>query len=87
VGYITWEDLWRSQREEDAEAITAKDVMRSAPVRLDYGDPMDLVLTQLEKSSMWYLPVYQDGVWIGLASRTKLFEAYRKQVQNLSHEG
>ena len=87
VGYITWEDLWRSQREEDAEAITAKDVMRSAPVRLDFGDPMDLVLTQLEKSSMWYLPVYQDGVWIGLASRTKLFEAYRKQVQNLSHEG
>jgi CIC family chloride channel protein len=87
VGYITWEDIWRAQREEHNEEITAKDAMKSAPARVQYNDPMESVLTQMEKSAMWYLPVYQEGVWIGLASKTKLFEAYRKQIQDLSHEG
>jgi len=40
----------------------------------------------MEKSAMWYLPVYREGVWIGLVSKSKLFEAYRKHIQDLSHE-
>ena len=40
----------------------------------------------MEKTGMWYLPVYDQGTWIGLVSKTKLFEAYRKQIQDLSHE-
>jgi len=47
---------------------------------------MELVLTQLEKTGMWYLPVYDQGAWIGLVSKSRLFEAYRKQIQDLSHE-
>ena len=86
VGYITWEDIWRAQREDHSEVITAKDAMKSAPARLQFGDPMELVLTQMEKTGMWYLPVYDQGTWIGLVSKTKLFEAYRKQIQDLSHE-
>ncbi|HAB31109.1 MAG TPA: chloride channel protein [Cryomorphaceae bacterium] len=86
VGYITWEDIWRAQREDHTETITAKDAMKSAPTRIQYGDAMDIVLTQMEKSGMWYLPVYQEGKWLGLVSKSKLFEAYRKQIQDLSHE-
>lgn len=86
VGYITWEDIWRAQREDHSEVITAKDAMKSAPARVQFGDPMELVLTQLEKTGMWYLPVYEQGTWIGLVSKSKLFEAYRKQIQDLSHE-
>ena len=86
VGYITWEYIWRAQREDHTETITAKDAMKSAPTRIQYGDAMDIVLTQMEKSGMWYLPVYQEGKWLGLVSKSKLFEAYRKQIQDLSHE-
>jgi len=86
VGYITWEDIWRAQREDHSEVITAKDAMKSAPARVQFGDPMELVLTQLEKTGMWYLPVYEQATWIGLVSKSKLFEAYRKQIQDLSHE-
>ena len=86
VGYITWEDIWRAQREDHTETITAKDAMKSAPTRIQYGDAMDIVLTQMEKSGMRYLPVYQEGKWLGLVSKSKLFEAYRKQIQDLSHE-
>ena len=69
VGYITWEDIWRAQREDHTETITAKDAMKSAPTRIQYGDAMDIVLTQMEKSGMWYLPVYQEGKWLGLVSK------------------
>jgi CIC family chloride channel protein len=86
VGYITWEDVWRAQREDHVEEITAKDAMKSAPARVQFSDPMELVLTQLEKTGMWYLPVYDQGAWIGLVSKSRLFEAYRKQIQDLSHE-
>ncbi len=86
VGYITWEDIWRAQREDHAEEIAAKDAMKSAPSNVQFGDPMESVLTQLEKTGMWYLPVYEEGIWIGLVSKSKLFEAYRKQIQDLSHE-
>ncbi|MDG1252202.1 MAG: chloride channel protein [Schleiferiaceae bacterium] len=86
VGYLTWEDIWRAQREDHHEEVTAKDAMKSAPARIQYNDPMEHVLSQMEKTGMWYLPVYQDNKWLGLVSKTKLFEAYRKQVQDLSHE-
>jgi CIC family chloride channel protein len=86
VGYLTWEDIWRAQREDHHEEVTAKDAMKSAPARIQFTDPMEHVLSQMEKTGMWYLPVYKDTKWLGLVSKTKLFEAYRKQVQDLSHE-
>lgn len=51
------------------------------------NDVMEEVMAKFEKSASWNLPVVNsDGVYKGFVSKSKIFSAYREQLQKVSHE-
>jgi len=62
-------------------------LMKSAPVTVINDDKMDIVMRKFETSGAWNLPVTDSGGrYIGFVSKSKIFSAYREQLQQVSHE-
>lgn len=67
--------------------ISAVELMKD-PVDVVYQDQrMDIVMNRFESSGAWNLPVLtKSGEYIGFVSKSKIFSAYRDQLQQVSHE-
>ncbi|GAB1472565.1 chloride channel protein [Bacteroidota bacterium] len=62
-------------------------LMKSAPVTVINDDKMDIVMRKFETSGAWNLPVTDSGGrYLGFVSKSKIFSAYREQLQQVSHE-
>ncbi len=62
-------------------------LMKSAPVTVINDDKMDIVMRKFETNGAWNLPVTDSGGrYIGFVSKSKIFSAYREQLQQVSHE-
>jgi CIC family chloride channel protein len=44
------------------------------------------VMEKFEKTGAWNLPVTEDGIYIGLLSKSTIFNAYRKKLILLQKE-
>lgn len=51
---------------------------------LDISTKMERVMSEFERTELWYLPVQNKGNFIGFVSRTRLFNTYRKWLQESS---
>ena len=51
---------------------------------LDSQTKMEKVMFEFERTEAWYLPVQTKGVFVGFVSRTRLFNTYRKWLQESS---
>ena len=51
---------------------------------LDSQTKMEKVMSEFERTEAWYLPVQTKGVFVGFVSRTRLFNTYRKWLQESS---
>ncbi len=61
--------------------------MKMAPENVYCDDKMEIVMNKFEKTSAWNLPVInKDGIYRGFVSKSKIFSAYRDQLQQVSHE-
>jgi len=61
--------------------------MKMAPENVYCDDKMEIVMNKFEKTSAWNLPVInKDGIYKGFVSKSKIFSAYRDQLQQVSHE-
>ncbi|MPN32992.1 Voltage-gated ClC-type chloride channel ClcB [bioreactor metagenome] len=50
-------------------------------------DKMECVMRKFDTSQAWNLPVIdKDKVYIGFVSKSKIFSAYRQQLQQVSHD-
>ena len=62
-------------------------VMKRPPEIVTEDEKMDSVMKKFETSSAWNLPVVDTmGKYIGFVSKSKIFSAYRDQLQQVSHE-
>lgn len=62
-------------------------LMKSATVTVINDDKMDIVMRKFETSGAWNLPVTDSGGrYLGFVSKSKIFSAYREQLQQVSHE-
>jgi CIC family chloride channel protein len=71
------------QREKYDETFVS-DVMVSPPEMVDLCDNMDLVMKKFNNSSAWNLPVIKDGKYLGFVSKSKIFNAYRDVLVQVS---
>ena len=63
------------------------ELMQPIEVYVLEEDPMEKVMEKFEKSSSWNLPVIdKNGIYRGFVSKSKIFSAYREQLQKVSHE-
>lgn len=69
------------------ETTSVQRLMKEVPDTVYSDDKMDLVMRKFEKTGAWNLPVItHDGLYKGFVSKSKIFSAYRDQLQQVSHE-
>tara|TARA_B100001109_G_scaffold255824_1_gene261245 strand:- start:9957 stop:11792 length:1836 start_codon:yes stop_codon:yes gene_type:complete len=67
------------------DEVKVKDVMSDFEEQVSSSDSMDLVMKKFNESGAWNLPVIDQGKYVGFVSKSKLFNAYRKILQDFSH--
>jgi CIC family chloride channel protein len=71
------------QREKYDDTFVS-DVMVSPPEMVDVEDNMDVVMKKFNSSGAWNLPVIKDGKYFGFVSKSKIFNAYRDVLVQVS---
>ena len=66
--------------------LTVYDLMISPKVIIEENEPMETVIKKFEKTGDWYVPVVNNGKYLGFASRTKVYSNYRKFMLEYSAE-
>lgn len=61
--------------------------MKEAPELVYHGESMESVMNKFEFTGAWNLPVVEeDMTYMGFVSKSKIFSAYREQLQQVSHD-
>ena len=61
--------------------------MQTAPEYVYPDEPMDSVMRKFEKTGAWNLPmVDKDRKYLGFLSKSKIFNAYREELKDFSHD-
>ena len=77
-------DMFRTDLYETAKVYN---YMRSAPEYVHPDEPMDSVMRKFEKTGAWNLPVVdRDRKYLGFVSKSKIFNAYREELRDFSHD-
>ena len=63
-----------------------RNLMISAPSYIHIEEPMEDVIKKFNDTNAWNLPVLEDGKYIGMVSKSKMFSAYRKQLLNITED-
>jgi CIC family chloride channel protein len=54
--------------------------MRNLPV-INLNEPINVALDKFETSKAWSLPVVEAKVFLGMLSKSTLFDHYRRELQ------
>jgi CIC family chloride channel protein len=49
--------------------------------KVELGDEIDSIIDKFEEADLWYLPAFENGVFIGIISKTRLLTAYRDKLK------
>ena len=61
--------------------------MQQAPEFVYNDESMESVMKKFEYTGAWNLPVInEEKVYLGFVSKSKIFSAYREQLQQVSHD-
>ena len=61
--------------------------MKQVPEFVYYKEKMESVMNKFEFTGAWNLPVVDEtGKYLGFVSKSKIFSAYREQLQQVSHD-
>jgi CIC family chloride channel protein len=72
---------------EKYHKIKVAEIMKQPADIVYENDKMELVMKKFEESSAWNLPVLDcNNKYKGFVSKSKIFSAYREQLQQVSHE-
>ncbi len=87
-GIILLDDLREIMFQRELyDSLSVKQLMKEPPVTVYPDDKMEQVMRKFEKSGAWNLPVTsKSGTYMGFVSKSKIFSAYRDQLQQVSHE-
>ncbi|MCQ2336595.1 MAG: chloride channel protein [Paludibacteraceae bacterium] len=85
VGVITLEEVRNIMfRPELYNRFTVRKLMVSPPAKIYINDSMESVMRKFEDSRAWNLPVLDGDKYIGYVSKSKIFNAYREVLVELS---
>jgi len=64
--------------------ITMKDIVTLEVISIEADENMDSVMTKLENSNLWNIPVTRQGKYIGFVSRSNVLSFYRRILKKTS---
>lgn len=78
-GIITLDDVREIMfKQEKYSTVYVKELMHAPPAFIDLNEDMEQVMKKFDKTGAWNLPVTSDGKYVGLLSKSKIFNIYRK---------
>jgi CIC family chloride channel protein len=87
VGIVDLQDVREVMFDRDRYAdVCVRDLMAFPAQTVDVSDHMEDVMAAFEASGAWNLPVLENGRYLGFVSRSRLFNAYRKWLREVSGE-
>ncbi len=87
-GYVSLEDIRKDMFNKDLyEKKHVFNYMKTPPAYVYVDEKMDSVMEKFEKTEAWNLPVIdKDRTYLGFVSKSKIFSAYREQLQVVSQD-
>ncbi len=87
TGIVLLDDIRKIMFDRDLyEEVHVYDFMVQPPDVIKQSDAMETVMEKFESTRAWNLPVVNRGKYVGFVSKSKLFSAYRKLLQDFSGE-
>ncbi len=87
LGVVLLDDIRQIMFDPEAyDSTLVKELMSDFGESVSPTDSMDSVMQKFNNSGAWNLPVIDNGRYVGFVSKSKLFSAYRKVLQNFTHE-
>lgn len=87
VGVVQLNDVREIMfKQGEYDTVLVSDLMNAAPALVQTTDNMDIVMKKFEETGAWNLPVVEGKKYVGYVSKSKLFSAYRKQLQDFYEE-
>ncbi len=72
---------------QEYDKINVYSLMKPIPDTVIHDEQMDSVMNKFEVTGAWNLPVVDNsGRYLGFVSKSKIFSAYREQLQQVSHD-
>lgn len=86
-GIVYLDDVREIMFERDKYSTKIYSLMKSVPEFVYCKEKMESVMNKFEFSGAWNLPVVDEsGKYLGFVSKSKIFSAYREQLQQVSHD-
>ncbi len=81
VGIVTLDDIRNIMFDKEAQKNTlVKSLMHTPPDVITTQDNMQVVMEKFERTGAWNLPVLEDDQYVGLISKSRIFNAYRNKL-------
>ena len=66
--------------------MTVSRFMSMPPAKIEITDSMEKVMKTFDNTNAWNLPVVENGKYIGLVSKSKIFNSYRRVLRHYSDD-
>ncbi len=87
VGIVLLDDIRNIMFRPDLyRKMTVSRFMSMPPARIEITESMEKVTDTFDRTNAWNLPVVQDGKYIGLVSKSKIFNSYRRVLRHYSDD-
>lgn len=87
IGIVSLEEVRNIMfRPELYNRFTVKKLMIYPPTRIDVSESMDSVMEKFEHTQAWNLPVLDGDKYVGYVSKSKIFNAYREVLVEISDD-
>jgi CIC family chloride channel protein len=87
IGVVSLEEVRNIMfRPELYNRFTVKKLMIYPPTKIDVSESMDSVMEKFEQTQAWNLPVLDGDKYVGYVSKSKIFNAYREVLVEISDD-
>ncbi len=86
VGLIYLDKVRRIMFKKEAYTMPVWHLMSTPPDVIEEKDTMNEIVQKFNRSKAWNLPVVEEGKYMGMVSRSKLFSAYREMLVKITDE-
>lgn len=81
LGIVTLDDIRNIMFDKEAQQnVSIETIMHSPPDVISTQDNMQAVMEKFERTGAWNLPVLENGKYVGLISKSRIFNAYRNKL-------
>ncbi|KYG81588.1 chloride channel protein [Roseivirga ehrenbergii] len=86
-GIITLDDIREIMFDPASQkSVIVATLMHKPPETVFLSDKMEEVMTKFEKTGAWNLPVIEDHKYVGIVSKSRIFNAYRTKLKRQNKE-